>query len=245
MIVFAVGYADQLVTGALLGSTALGFYVLAFNLSSWPVSIFSQPLRSVAPAAFARLQDDPAQMNRAFADIFETAVGRGPAELSPAGWRCHRHYRVRVRPRLGAGCCRPWLSGVMAAARIFFELAYDFLVIKGESRWILFVQLGWLSVLVPALMIGAKFGGLPGVAIAQGTVALLVVLPAYALLLRRVGLGLGNLAHQVWPTLLIGIAVAGLALLITTKLSSALLACVLSGLVALIGVSGLLINNKQ
>ena len=245
MIVFAVGYADQLVTGALLGSTALGFYVLAFNLSSWPVSIFSQPLRGVAPAVFARLQDDPTHMNRAFADILKllSAVAL-PSCLLLAG-AATAIIEFVYGSAWGPAAAVLGYLGVMAAARIFFELAYDFLVIKGASKWILFVQIGWLSVLVPALMVGAKFGGLPGVAIAQGTVALLVVLPAYALLLRRVGLRLGNLAHQVWPALLIGIAVAGLALLITTKLSSALLACVLSGLVALIGVSGLLINNKQ
>jgi len=33
IIVFAVGYADQLTAGAMLGTTALGYYVLAFNLA--------------------------------------------------------------------------------------------------------------------------------------------------------------------------------------------------------------------
>ena len=31
----------------MLGSTALGFYVLAVNLSGWPVAVFSQPVRAV------------------------------------------------------------------------------------------------------------------------------------------------------------------------------------------------------
>jgi PST family polysaccharide transporter len=135
--------------------------------------------------------------------------------------------------------------GVMAAARIFFELAYDFLVIKGKSQWILIVQIGWLTVIVPALIVGAKFGGLRGVAIAQATVAVLVVLPAYALLLRHVGLQLKVIVRQVWPTLVVAVAVAGLALLITTEVSSAFLACLLSGLVGLVGIGGLLVNNKQ
>src|SRR5699024_9148861 len=39
IVVFLVGYADQLMAGALLGTIALGFYVLAFNLSSWPLNI--------------------------------------------------------------------------------------------------------------------------------------------------------------------------------------------------------------
>jgi len=245
MIVFAVGYADQLVTGAMLGSTALGFYVLAFNLSSWPVSIFSQPLRSVAPAAFARLQDDPTRMNHAFADVLKllSAVAV-PSCLLLAGAATAIIHFVYGSIWAPAGVVLAYL-GVMAIARIFFELAYDFLVIKGESQWILFVQVGWLALLVPMLIVGARFGGLRGVAIAQVVVAVLVVLPAYVLLLRRAGIRLKVLLMPVWPGLLVGIAVAGLALLITAELSSALLACVLSGLVGLVGVSGLLVSNKQ
>jgi PST family polysaccharide transporter len=245
MIVFAVGYADQLVAGAFLGSTALGFYVLAFNLSSWPVSIFSQPLRSVAPAAFARLQDDPTQMNQAFADVLRllstVALPSCLLLVGAATAIIEFVYGVDWAP---AAAVLSYL-GVMAAARIFFELAYDFLVIKGRSQWILFVHIGWLTVLVPALIVGAKFGGLRGVATAQAAVAVLAVLPTYALLLRRVGLQLRMIVRHVWPTLVVAIAVAGLALLISSELSSAFLACLLSSLVGLVGVSGLLINNKQ
>jgi PST family polysaccharide transporter len=245
MIVFAVGYADQLVTGAVLGSTALGYYVLAFNLSSWPVSIFSQPLRSVAPAAFARLQDQPTRMNQAFTDVLKllSAVAL-PSCLLLVGAATAIINFVYGSAWAPAAAVLSYL-GVMAAARIFFELAYDFLVIKGKSQWILIVQIGWLTVLVPVLIVGARFGGLRGVAIAQAMVAVLVVLPAYALLLRRAGLRLKIIARQVWPTLLVAGAVAGLALLITTEVPSAFLACVLSGLVALVGVGGLLLNNKQ
>src|SRR5699024_2973005 len=65
-----VGYADQLIAGSLLGSTALGFYVLAFNLSSWPMSLLSQPLRRVAPATFSHLQADKQALRRAVTMIF-------------------------------------------------------------------------------------------------------------------------------------------------------------------------------
>ena len=135
--------------------------------------------------------------------------------------------------------------GLMAVARILFELAFDFLVIKGQSRSILLVQLLWLSLLVPALIVGASFAGLRGVAIAQTAVAILVVLPAYALLLRRAGLHPRTLARQVLPALLVGLIVAGLTHLISSELSSAFLACVLSGLIGLVGVGGLLASNKH
>ena len=245
MIVFAVGYADQLVTGAMLGSTALGFYVLAFNLSSWPVSIFSQPMRSVAPAAFARLQHDHHRMNQTFGDILKllSAVAL-PCCLALAGASSAIIAFVYGSAWEPAAQVLSFL-GIMAAARILCELAYDFLVIKGESRWILFLQLGWLAILVPALIVGAHLGGLQGVAISQAAVAMLVVVPAYCLLLRRVGIELRRLARQVWLAALGGLLVVATALLASKELASPFLACLVAGLVCLAVIAGLLAMNKQ
>ena len=39
---------------------------LAFNLSSWPATIFSLPVRAVAPALLARLQADRRAVRTAF-----------------------------------------------------------------------------------------------------------------------------------------------------------------------------------
>ena len=66
VVVFGVKFVDQFVVGTVLGPVALGFYVLAFNLSNWPVTVFSQPVREVSPAAFARLQNDPPALRSAF-----------------------------------------------------------------------------------------------------------------------------------------------------------------------------------
>ena len=66
VVVFAVTNVDQLVVGRVLGATALGFYALALNLATWPVTMFSLPVRNVAPAAFARLQHDHEAMRTAF-----------------------------------------------------------------------------------------------------------------------------------------------------------------------------------
>lgn len=245
MVVFAVGYSDQLVTGAMLGSTALGFYVLAFNLSSWPVSIFSQPLRSVAPAAFARMQHDPRRMNQAFADILKLVASVAlPSCLLLSGAAAAIIEFVYGAVWAPAAAVLTAL-GIVAGARILFELAYDFLVIKGETRWILFVQLGWLVVLVPALILGARLGGLPGVAVSQALVAIMVVLPAYALLLRRAGLSLRTLVRQTWLAALVAAAVGGIAWVAVSQLQSAFVGCMLSGLVGLTGIALLLLLNKQ
>ena len=49
VIAFAIANLDQLVVGRLLGVTALGYFVLAANLSNWPAAAFSEPISRVAP----------------------------------------------------------------------------------------------------------------------------------------------------------------------------------------------------
>ncbi len=179
IIVFAVGYAEQMTTGAVLGATALGYYVLAFNLASWPVNMFSQPLRSVAPAAFSRLQDDEPRMNTTFVSLVHAAGDRDAAGLRDPGGGRPAGDRVRLRQGLAAG--RPVLRflAVLAALRILFELAYDYLVVRRRSGHLLVVQLVWLVALLPVLWYAAHRFGLAGVAAGQLLVVAVIVLPLY------------------------------------------------------------------
>ena len=48
---------DNVVIAHLAGTTALGLYVLAFNVSSWPSSVIGTAVRAVAMPAFAHQHD--------------------------------------------------------------------------------------------------------------------------------------------------------------------------------------------
>lgn len=210
LVVFAVTNVDQLVVGRLLGPTALGYYVLAFNLSGWPGNMFSQPVRAVAPAAFARLQHDRAAMAKGF--------------LSVAGLLCAVALPVcallsgSAVPLIGFVYGPHWLPaaqalvwlGLLAGLRIFFELVYDFFVVLARSRVVLTVQVVWLIALIPALIVGARGDGIFGAALAGVTVAAGVVLPWYLVELRSVGIRPLALGSRLWLPLL-GAVLAGLA----------------------------------
>ena len=66
VIAVAVLNVDNLVVGRVLGPIELGFYTLAFNLSSWPVSVFAVAVWRVSVPGFARLQTDPERLRSAF-----------------------------------------------------------------------------------------------------------------------------------------------------------------------------------
>ncbi|WP_432245328.1 oligosaccharide flippase family protein [Arthrobacter sp. G.S.26] len=213
IIVFCLGYFDQLVIGNLLGPTMLGLYVLAFNLASWPVSVLSQPLRSVAPAALARLQHDPPRMRATvtaltgvltavtFPAVTLLAIQAGPIVQFVYGdaWA-------------GAAAALTWLA-MLAGLRIFFELIYDYLVVVGLTGSILTIQVCWLVALVPALLLGAA-DGIAGIARAQFLVAAAVVLPIYLWRLRTAGIGPARMLRQGWLPALCSALLSGFAILV-------------------------------
>jgi O-antigen/teichoic acid export membrane protein len=244
LVVFGVTSVDQLVVGNVLGATALGFYVLAFNLSSWPVAMFSQPVRSVAPAAFARLQHDPATMRRAFT----TSVGLLAAVTLPVCLLLVGAAEPLIRFVYGpawvpAAKALTWLAA-LGALRILYELVYDYFVVLAKSRVVLMVQLAWLAALVPALVVGAHAGGLAGVASAHVAVAVVVVLPLYLRELRRVGIPLAQLAGQVAVPLLAAALTGAIAVAAAHLVRPEILALALAGLVTSAAI-GLLVLRKR
>ena len=162
LIVFAVLNVDQLIVGHLLGATALGCYVLAFNLSGWPGNIFSQPVRTVAPAVFSRLQHDRKARSGYFLNVASLlgAVAL-PVCVLLSGSAVPLIGFVYGGRWLPAAQALIWL-GLLAALRIFFELVYDYFVVLAKSRVVLLVQLVWLVALIPALIVGTRVGGIYG-----------------------------------------------------------------------------------
>ena len=59
----------QAFLGKSLGTTQLGFYVLAFQLSILPVSCLSNVINSVTPSTYAKLQNDHARLSKALFSI--------------------------------------------------------------------------------------------------------------------------------------------------------------------------------
>jgi O-antigen/teichoic acid export membrane protein len=195
LFALAVTTVDQVVVGHLLGPVELGFYVLALNLTNWPVTMFSQPVSNVAPAVFARLQHDRAAMG----DTFLSAAGLlcgvaapvclliGGAATPLIGVVYGARWLPAARPLL-------WLA-VLAAVQIFLLLAFDYLVVLARSRFLLAIQAAWLLALIPALIVGARAGGVLGAALAEALLAGFGILPWYLRELRRAGLRLGALAR--------------------------------------------------
>ncbi|WP_407835436.1 oligosaccharide flippase family protein [Streptomyces sp. DSM 116496] len=212
LLALGVANVPPMVVGSTLDQLALGFYVLAFNISGWPVRIVSEAARRVSFAGFSRLAESP----KALADGFGRALGVLVTVTVPlcvllaglAGPIVVLVYGERWEP---AARALPWLMA-LGLIRIGCELAYDCLVAIGRRRSLIAVQGLWLLLLVPVLVAGARTGGIAGVAQGQVLVAGAVVVPVYLVALHRGGVRLGIVARAcAWP-LLGGAVMAGAVL---------------------------------
>lgn len=243
-IAFAVANLDQLVVGRMLGVTALGFFVLASNFSNWPAAAFTEPISRVAPSTLARLQHDPPAMRAGF----ETMLALVSAVTLPvcfveAGCAAPLVGLVYGPRWLPAGQPLTWLA-LLAALQIFFQLTFDYFVVLAKSRVIFTLQLVWLGVLIPGLILGARGHGIAGVALAELTVAAVVPLPWYLLELRKAGskgrVLAGRLGLPLAGALLAGLAAAAVAAAVPNALTA--LSC---GALAGLLVIGLLLLHMR
>lgn len=245
IIFFIIGYADQLSAGMILGTTALGLYVLAFNLSSLPISLLAQPLRRVAPATFSSLQADRDGMNTVLKTIVSLlACAIFPIMLFLAASATPIIELVYGTAWLPTAAVLSWLV-VASLCKVFCDLAYDYLVVLGKSGTVFAIQACSVLVLIPALIAGALWFGLPGLAAAQVLVTCVVVLPSYLWQLTRTGVRLRGTVAGVWLPLAVGLAMGALALLVSTAQPASILAVAATGL-ATVGVTlGLLYLRRD
>jgi PST family polysaccharide transporter len=197
VLAFIMMNLDYIIVGRILGPVQLGAYLLAFNLSSWPVNMFSAAVRRVSPAGFSQLLDDRSRLNASLARslCLLAAVTIPVCSLLAVLALPVIRFAYGDQWTLAADALR--YLALLGAVRIITELAYDFLVAIGRSGSNLIIQATWLLVLAPALVIGARFDGIAGVGLSHVTVGLFIAIPTSLIALRRSGVRIGPLARAV------------------------------------------------
>ena len=94
LLSWALLNVDNIVIARAAGEVALGFYVLAFNVSSWPMTAIGTAIRSVSLAAFSRTtQDREVAGDRSQDPAWRSlprSPGRPPCPRAPC-WRFSRY----------------------------------------------------------------------------------------------------------------------------------------------------------
>lgn len=228
-LVFLMLNIDYVIVGRTLGPIALGFYTLAFNLSSWPANVLSLSVRRVSIAGFAQMADDPARLRASFIRSFAalmTAVIPVCVLLSVlAGPLVRVVYGDRWEPAVGA---LRYLA-ILGAARVAFDFCYDLLVGSGRTRVTFLVQGMWVVLLIPVLSVGAGRDGIRGVAVAHAAVAVLAIGPVFAIILSRFGVDVAVLARSLLRPVAAGAVAIGVAVVVQNSIASDLVILLVAG----------------
>ena len=185
---------DFILVGRIVGATALGFYLLAFNISGWAPGVIGTAIRWVSVPSFSRLSEEDGALSPAVQrsiTLLVTGVlpiGFLTAVLAPA--LIELLYGTEWAP--SAPVLRFLI--VLGITRMVTQLALDILAGAGATRAALWLNLGWVAPLVPALVIGTRVDGIRGTAVAHALVATLVALPLGLVALRHVGVDLRPIA---------------------------------------------------
>lgn len=220
---------DYLVVGRVLGTASLGVYLLAFNLSSWPVSTVSMAVAKVSFAGFSRLVEDRARFTAAFVRSFGVAVSATAPLVVVLTLLAPEVIRFVYGEKWLAAAPVVRFLLVLGGLRVLTELMFDFVAADGRSDRNLWLRLTWLVALVPALFVGAQVDGIRGVGAAHVVVALVVVTPLLLRLLTRSGVEVSALARQLVRPLIGAAASLAAMLALLPFVSGDLLRLVLVG----------------
>jgi PST family polysaccharide transporter len=198
---------DYLIVGRMLGATALGYYTLAFRIPELIIINVFYVISGVAFPMFSRLNEDLPRLRRAF--------------LLSVRLYCIYGLSAGVGLALVAGLVVPLVFGsqwtgataplvplaLYAACRSIGVGTNDVYKAIGRPGLALSLSLFRLVVLVPSLVIGARQGGIVGVAWAQVGTALAMAVLMQARGARILSLRLPQLGRAVAPGLLAAAAV--------------------------------------
>ncbi|NPC97944.1 oligosaccharide flippase family protein [Nocardioides sp. zg-DK7169] len=232
LVSWALLSIDNLIVARVLGPGELGLYLLAFNVSSWPMSAVGQALRVVALPGFAQVAD-PGERNRALlrsvAPAAAVAALMGLTLATLAGPLVAVLYGERWS---GAAAALTGLA-VFGALRVLLDLVATFLIAIGATTAVLAVQVLWMAALVPAMYVGLAGFGLAGAGWSHVVVTVAVVIPAYGVCLRRAGVDTGAFLRAGLVPLAVAVPAAAACWWAGARSGPPLLVLVLGCLVAL------------
>jgi PST family polysaccharide transporter len=226
--------ADYMIIGRTLGPIALGFYLLAYNLSNWPSSLLTEAVRKVSFVSFHELSEEPERLAAAFRRSFVLLVTLAiPLVLGLA---------ILTNPLIDIIYGDNWsrsarvlqFLAILGGARVAIALVFDLLVGVGRSASALRLKILWCVALIPALEIGVRNGGIRGVAIAHAVVVLGVALPSFLAATRGLRIDLAGIARDLLRPAVGGALAAAATVLAIEPFTSPLLQLLVGGAVLVI-----------
>jgi O-antigen/teichoic acid export membrane protein len=204
---FLLDHFDDFWVGTTLGQTPLGYYSRAYEFAHYPRRVVANPLANVFLSAFARLQHDRLRLSQAF---FRSAsaivrfgfwIAGGFALIMPEF--IHLIVGDQWRPMLLT--FRLMLIYTMLDSLL--TLCAHLFLATGYPVYLRRVRLTQILFFIPAVILGARWAGIEGVALAADGM-LVVGAVVFYFLLRRI-VHFSSLRIFLWPSVAFALAWGG------------------------------------
>ncbi|MEI7592768.1 MAG: lipopolysaccharide biosynthesis protein [Actinomycetes bacterium] len=230
IVTFSILNVDYVVVGRMLGAVSLGLYVLAFNISGWPMTVIGAIVRSVSLPGFSQLRRDGEALPEHFLMALRTVVWFSMPLCLILGALARPLVIVIYGEKWTLASAALIGLSVLGAARIVMELMADFLVAVGRTRAVFLAQLPGLFALTIALVIAVPRRGIFGAGFAQALVAVGFMIPVYVYFLRGCAISTRGIARAVVPSIAWAIAAGLGAYVVSQQFQRPILACLVGGL---------------
>jgi O-antigen/teichoic acid export membrane protein len=190
---------DNVVVGRLLGTAVVGLYSVAFRLANFPNSVIGYVVGRTMFSVYSMLQDDLDALRHAYVrNLQRIALLALPASVGLA---------IAAKPVVAALLGEKWL-GAVPALRIlavyggikpFGGVSAEALKGLGKPHVNLVLEMVYLAVVFPALLLLTPGFGLRGAATAMLIAVTVVVVPILAIAARQMNLSLGEVARALAP----------------------------------------------
>lgn len=238
---FGIANLDFMVVGRMRGALQLGYYNLAFNISNWPVSVFSTVLNGITLPTLSRARGSSRELrvhlSAGLSALAAAAIPVSALSIALAQPIVVTVYGQRWKPAAAVLV----VISIFGATRVVVTFLTDLLVALGVTRSLLSLQAVWMCVLVPTMIFSVHRWGIVGAGVANALVAGLVVIPSYLVRIHRQGLGLDWFVGSLFIPLLGGVDAALAARLTADHVRTPLFAVLLgtaAGVLAYVAVTG-------
>ncbi|HID34658.1 MAG TPA: lipopolysaccharide biosynthesis protein [Anaerolineae bacterium] len=201
VLIFGITNIDDAMIGRVLGSSALGFYTLAYRLSNLPATHMTKLVSNVMFPAFSKIQKDRERIRRIF---FQTihAIGLLAAPISIATivlgpTFVHEYYLGRWDEAIVA---MQWLT-VYGFARAIAANMGPIMRAMGKPQWLSTLALWRFTTMVLFLYPAILWKGIVGVSILSAVVAVVDFGIAAWITNRLIGGGYTPYARMLGPAL--------------------------------------------
>lgn len=192
--------ADFIVSGKLLGQTALGSYSLAWNLATVPVEKITGILNSVTPPLYAAVKTDKAALRRYMLALAE-AVGLITLPLSVGLALVSQEFVLSFLGQKWQPAIAPLaFLALYASIRSLTPIIWSILYVVGDSAFAMKASMTMAVVLPAAFVVGSHWGN-AGIAAAWMIGFPIVATPVTARVLHRIELPWRGFLRVMTPAL--------------------------------------------